>query len=50
MGLHHNTLPNDKIIDMLKLKANTDEKLTLSQTTNFKFFQIERVDRQQFQI
>ena len=48
-------LPNDKILDMTKLKVFADEKfnlakmtialLTFSQTTNFRLFHTERVCR-----
>ena len=40
-----NCLPNDYNLDWTKLKAVADHILALSQTTNFRLFQIERVCR-----
>ena len=45
-----NPLPGDKILDRSKLKRIADNILTLSQMTNFRLFQSQRVSRQQFQI
>ena len=45
-----NPLPDDKILDWSKLKQIADNILTLSQMTNFRPYQTERVCRRQFQI
>ena len=45
-----NSKPNNTILRLSKSKVFADEKLTLSQTTNFGLFQSERVCRRQFQI
>ena len=41
-------LPDNKILDWFKLKQIADDSLTLSQTTNFRLFQTQRVCRRQF--
>ena len=46
-GVRVNSLLKIKT-DFSKLKAFADHRLTLSQTTNFTLFQIERVSRRQF--
>ena len=44
------TLPDNKILDVTKLKAFADDILTLPQTANFGVLQTERVCRRHGQI